>query len=197
MVERLIFTPIQERAGMVPRIHGLILLAILVILSGCQTGDTDRSQANRLGPNAGQNAIVEHLLKAERDRTITEDLSIHYPDMTRSTAYAIQNAILKAKEMTDERIGWKVGYSRGNNANIAPDPVFGHMMASGLVESGATLVVSDCARGAPYIEAEIAFRIGKNLAGPVIKREDVVSVNPIIGQVYSITRTRDLSLSVS
>jgi 2-keto-4-pentenoate hydratase len=159
---------------MIKRIDRSVWLLVPAIFMACESVDRNQARINQLGPEADQTAIVEYLLKAEREKNITEALSVHFPEMERAVAYDIQNAILKAKEMADDRIGWKVGYSRVIDAGIAPDPIYGHMMASGLSELGVTVTASNYARGAPYIEAEIAFRINRDLTGPVVTRNELV-----------------------
>ncbi|MBT5877089.1 MAG: hypothetical protein HOH43_26950, partial [Candidatus Latescibacteria bacterium] len=119
---------------MIKRIDRSVWLLVPAIFMACESVDRNQARINQLGPEADQTAIVEYLLKAEREKNITEALSVHFPEMERAVAYDIQNAILKAKEMADDRIGWKVGYSRVIDAGIAPDPIYGHMMASGLSE---------------------------------------------------------------
>lgn len=152
----------------------MILLLLSALFMACESVDRNQARSNQLGPEADQPAIVEYLLKAEREKNITEALSIHFPGMSRTMAYDIQNAILKIKEITDERIGWKVGYSRVTEAGATPDPVYGHMMESGLGEPGVTVIAGNYARGAPYIEAEIAFRVNRDLTGPVVTRSELV-----------------------
>jgi len=156
----------------------IVCLTILALVVACGSSEPEtpesRDITDQLSGDADLGAIVQHLMTAEQEKRITRALSIHFSDMERTTAYAIQSAILKMKERSEPRIGWKIGYSRVISDTIPSDPVFGHIMASGLDESGVTVSPDAYARGAPYVEAEIAFRIGKDLAGPTINREDVV-----------------------
>lgn len=154
-------------------IAALITMALLSFSCQSETPMTI-DITDQLAPNADRGTIVGHLLTAEREKNTTRALSMHFPDMERSTAYAIQNALLRIKEKSDQRIGWKIGYSRVANDTIPSDPIFGHMMATGLYEDGATLSPESFVNGAPLIEAEIAFWIDRDLAGPTVTRDDVI-----------------------
>lgn len=55
-------------------------------------------------------SVAEDLLEAERSGQQTGLLTLRYPEMGMDDAYAIQNAIYRAKlEVGRHVIGWKIG----------------------------------------------------------------------------------------
>ena len=167
----------------------------LIMLSlACQSAEPEPETSapessditDQLGPGADRETIVQHLLTAERSKRNTGALSMHYPDMERTYAYEIQQAILEEKEKVEKRIGWKIGYSRKASPDVTLDPIFGHIMASGLIEEGTMPSPSQFVNGTTVVEGEFAFWIASDLPGPEISREDVIAAVEAVGPVIEL-----------
>ena len=112
-----------------------------------------------LTPNSDQASIVAHLLEAERTKTNTSAIVVNFPDMDRQTAYNIQADILAEKLKTENRIGWKIGYSRMAEDAKTLDPIYGHIMESNKLASGVPLESSMFVADTAVVEGEFVFWI--------------------------------------
>jgi 2-keto-4-pentenoate hydratase len=87
--------------------------------------------------------------------------------LTAAEAYALQDRLREALVARGERvIGWKAGLTSRSTQEAfqASEPVSGFLLASGVFPDRAEI---PCARFAsPAVEAEIAFVLGRDLAGP-------------------------------
>lgn len=82
-------------------------------------------------------------------------------------AYAIQDRVRETLLASGERvIGWKAGFTNraAQAAFGTTEPVCGFLLASGVLATGAEVPVSRFAQ--LVVEAEIAFRMREDLAGP-------------------------------
>ena len=126
-----------------------------------------------LTPDSDRAAIVAHLLEAERKKINTEAMAVNFPDLDRQTAYDIQADILAEKLKTEERVGWKIGFSRMPEDPATLDPIYGHIMASNVFEPGVPVEASAFVPDSATVEGEFAFLIGEDLPGPDLTREQV------------------------
>ena len=139
-----------------------------------------------LAPDADRAAIVAHLLEAERTKVNTSAMVLNYPDLDRQTAYDIQADILAEKLKTEDRIGWKIGYSRMPEDPATLDPIYGHIMASNNFEPGVPVESSMFVADTAVVEGEFVFWIGKDLPGPEVSREEVTAAITAVGGVIEM-----------
>ncbi|MEM8484879.1 MAG: fumarylacetoacetate hydrolase family protein [Bacteroidota bacterium] len=151
------------------------LFLLLGTLTGCQEAATDAADASAntselmqdadapfevLGP-----AIAGELIQARSQVRTTTILSM-LPDMGRDAAYEVQLEALRIQEAAGEqRIGWKMGGTRVTEAGASPDPSFAYILRSDSLDDGAQLSAATYVDGDVLVEAEIAFIMGKDLAG--------------------------------
>ena len=139
-----------------------------------------------LAPDADRAAIVAHLLEAERTKINTSAMVLNYPDLDRQTAYDIQADILAEKLKTEDRIGWKIGFSRMPEDPATLDPIYGHIMASNNFEPGVPVESSMFVADTAVVEGEFVFWIGKDLPGPELSREEVGDAVAAVGGVIEV-----------
>ncbi|MGH1578260.1 2-oxo-hept-4-ene-1,7-dioate hydratase [Planktotalea sp.] len=133
------------------------------------------------------------LLAAEKSGEQIGLLSLRYPEMGMDDAYAIQNAIYRAKREAGRRvIGWKIGLTSkamqyALNIDI-PDSgiLFDDMLFEndGCVPKGRFIE--------PRVEAEIAFVMKSALGGHGITRDDVLDAIDYVAPSLEILDTRIL-----
>lgn len=120
-------------------------------------------------------------------------LTLRHPEMGMDDAYAIQNAIYRAKLDAGRKvIGWKIGLTskamqQALNIDI-PDSgiLFDHM----LFQTSASVPKDRFIQ--PRIEAEIAFVMKAPLAGENVSREDVLTATDFVAPSLEILDTRIL-----
>ena len=140
---------------------------------------------------AEHHAAAIALLEAERTGQQIGLLSPLHPDMAMDDAYAIQNAILRAKLDGGRKvIGWKIGLtSRAMQDALGIDvPDSGILFDDMAFEHGATVPASRFIQ--PRIEAEIAFLMGEALGGEGVSREDVIGATAHVAPSIEILDTR-------
>jgi 2-keto-4-pentenoate hydratase len=82
-------------------------------------------------------------------------------------AYAVQDRLREALVGRGERVaGWKAGFTNkaGQDAYQVSEPVCAFLLASGVLSSGAEIPAARFVK--PGVEAEIAFVMKQDLAGP-------------------------------
>jgi 2-oxo-hept-3-ene-1,7-dioate hydratase len=125
---------------------------------------------------ATQKALAHELEIAERTRVPCRHFSARYPEMTIDDSYAIAGAWMAIKRSHGASvIGRKVGLtSRAMQRAAAIDePDFGTLLDTMLVPNCSVVVASHYL--APRIEAEFAFRLHSDLAGPNVSPSDVLA----------------------
>ena len=134
---------------------------------------------------------AEDLLVAETSGTQIGLLTLRHPEMGMDDAYAIQNAILRAK-LAEGRsvVGWKIGLtsramqsalniSVPDSGILFDDMVFAH---GALVPQGRFIE--------PRVEAEIAFVMKDPLGGADVTRDAVLSATDYVAPALEILDTR-------
>ncbi|WP_415954381.1 2-keto-4-pentenoate hydratase [Streptomyces sp. KLOTTS4A1] len=114
------------------------------------------------------------LLTAERDRIPVPALSEQRPVLRLADAYQIQAAGIAHRIAKGARIiGHKAGVtSKAMQEQMGVDePDSGVLLDDMLLRDGATLALGGLLQ--PRIEAEIAFRLGRDLSGPQVTLADV------------------------
>ncbi len=133
------------------------------------------------------------LLEAEQTRVQCGLLSLAHPGMTLDDAYAVQAAVVAAKEAAGRRrVGWKIGLtSRAmQQALNITTPDSGVLLDDMVFEDGATVPEGRFIQ--PRVEAEIAFLMRAPLSGAGVTREDVLAATEAVAPALEILDTRIL-----
>ena len=136
-------------------------------------------------------AAADDLLQAEESGTQIGLLTRRHPDMGMDDAYAIQNAIHRAKTRQGrEVIGWKIGLtSKAMQYALDIDiPDSGILFDNMLFDTGSTIPAGRFIQ--PRIEAEIAFVMKVPLGGEGVTRDDVLAATDYVAPAIEILDTR-------
>ena len=128
-----------------------------------------------------QQECAARLYKAETERKQIKALTLEYPDLDMSDAYAIQKAWVDQKIASGRKvIGYKVGLtSRAMQMAVNIDePDYGVLLDDMLFEDGATLKASDFLD--PRIEVELAFVLKKPLFGENVSITEVYNATDYV-----------------
>jgi 2-oxo-hept-3-ene-1,7-dioate hydratase len=120
-------------------------------------------------------------------------LSVRHPKITMDDAYAVQNAIYKAKLNAGQKvIGWKIGLtSKAMQYALNIDiPDSGILFDDMLFETGATVPKGRFIQ--PRVEAEIAFVMKFAVGGENVTRDDVIAATDYVAPSIEILDTRIL-----
>lgn len=131
------------------------------------------------------------LLQAEQSGEQIGLLTLRHPDMGMDDAYAIQNAIYRAKIEAGRRvIGWKIGLtSKAMQYALNIDiPDSGILFDDMAFQHGATVPTGRFVQ--PRIEAEIAFVMKSPLGGADVTRADVIAATDYVAPSIEILDTR-------
>lgn len=134
---------------------------------------------------------ASELLHAEKTGNQIGLLTLRYPEMGMDDAYAIQNAIYKAKLAESRKvIGWKIGLtSKAMQYALNIDiPDSGILFDDMLFENGASVPSGRFIQ--PRIEAEIAFVLKAPLGGANVTRDDVLAATDYVAPSLEILDTR-------
>lgn len=134
-----------------------------------------------LNADADNRQIMQHLYQHEMNQTQTGALAVHFPDMTRERAYAIQHDRLAEHSKTDQHVGWKLGWTRYTGPGEALDPIMGHYMSQRVYAEGNTVSTRFFTAGTASAEPEIVFYLKKDLRGPVVTRAEVIDAIDSVG----------------
>lgn len=131
------------------------------------------------------------LLNAETTGQQIGLLTKRHPEMGMDDAYAVQNAIYRAKLEADQKvIGWKIGLtSKAMQYALNIDiPDSGILFDDMLFETGETVPVGRFIQ--PRIEAEIAFVMKASIGGGDVSRDDVIAATDYVTPSIEILDTR-------
>lgn len=131
------------------------------------------------------------LLTAEAQGAQIGLLSKRHPDISMDDAYAIQNAIYRAKlQQGRSVIGWKIGLtSKAMQYALNIDiPDSGILFDDMLFEHRATVPENRFIQ--PRIEAEIAFVMKSSIGGADVRRADVLAATDFVAPSIEILDTR-------
>ncbi len=133
------------------------------------------------------------LLGAERTGNQISLLTKRHPEMGMDDAYAVQNAIYRAK-LSEGRsvVGWKIGLtSKAMQYALNIDiPDSGILFDDMVFENGATVPKGRFIQ--PRIEAEIAFVMKAPIGGADVTRDDVIAATDYVAPSIEILDTRIL-----
>lgn len=135
------------------------------------------------------------LLRAENTGAQIGLLTKRHPDMGMDDAYAIQNAIYRAKlEQGRSVAGWKIGLtSKAMQYALNIDiPDSGILFDDMMFDNGATVPKGRFIQ--PRIEAEIAFVMKSSIGGADVTRDDVIAATDYVAPSIEILDTRILRI---
>jgi 2-oxo-hept-3-ene-1,7-dioate hydratase len=121
-------------------------------------------------------SLARLLHDAERERVAVEQFSRRHPDMTIADSYAIQRAWMERKRAEGRVVkGHKIGLtSRAMQiASQITEPDYGTLLDDMFFRDGGEIPASRFL--VPRIEVELAFVLGRPLAGPGITLFDVLN----------------------
>lgn len=131
------------------------------------------------------------LLQAEQTGAQIGLLSLRHPKISMQDAYAVQNAIYRAKLAQSRKvIGWKIGLtSKAMQYALNIDiPDSGILFDDMLFANGASVAAGRFIQ--PRVEAEIAFVMKAPLAGADVSRADVLAATDYVAPSIEILDTR-------
>lgn len=138
-------------------------------------------------------SAAQALFDAEQTGTQCGLISLANPGMTLDDAYAVQDAFVALKIAAGAaQIGWKIGLtSRAMQQALGiTTPDSGVLTDDMLFETGSTIPKGRFIQ--PRIEAEIAFIMASDLAGPQVTRADVIAATGAVTPSLEILDTRIL-----
>ena len=138
-------------------------------------------------------AAAAMLFHADKSGVQCGLISSAFPDAELEDAYRIQDALIDLHYTAGRsRIGWKIGLtSRAMQQALGiTTPDSGVLLDSMLFQSGDTVAKGRFIQ--PRIEAEIAFVMGKDIAGAGRSRADVIAATDYVAPCLEILDTRIL-----
>ncbi|WP_455351332.1 2-keto-4-pentenoate hydratase [Streptomyces sp. SYSU K217416] len=142
--------------------------------------------------------MVTALLAAERSRIPVAPLTVRRPGLSLEDAYRVQATAVGRRVARGARVvGHKVGVtSRAMQEQMEVDEPDSGVLLDDMVQlSGSKLARSDFL--APRVEAEIAFRLGRDLKGPDISVETVRSAVSDVFLALEVIDTRFTSWRIA
>lgn len=138
--------------------------------------------------------LAAAFLEAARTRTPLAPFAERRPGLELADAYRIQEAIVARKRKSGMALaGMKVGSTsrRVQEQFGIGEPVYGHLFREERCENGAAIDLGRLID--PKIECEIAFRLGRDLAGPGVTEEGALAAAATAMGAFEIidARTRD------
>lgn len=136
-------------------------------------------------------AIADELLEARRSRTPIPRLTARYPEMTVEDSYAVQKLWSNRMQQAGRAlVGRKIGLtSRAMQAATGiTEPDYGVIFDDMVLENGATLQWDQYTH--PRVEVELAFVLGKPLAGPNCSIFDVLDATNYVVPALEILDSR-------
>lgn len=133
------------------------------------------------------------LFEADRTGVQCGLVSTAFPSATLTDAYRVQDALVALHYAAGRtRIGWKIGLtSRAMQQALGiATPDSGVLLDNMLFQSGASIAKGRFIQ--PRIEAEIAFVMGRDIAGPGHSRADVIAATSHVAPCLEILDTRIL-----
>lgn len=134
---------------------------------------------------------ARRLHEAERTKVRIPQLSRQFPEMTMADGYTIQSAWLDIKRTEGRKtIGYKIGLtSRAMQINSQiNEPDYGALLDDMLFAEGSDIPTQRFIK--PLVEVELAFMLGKPLAGPNITLFDVLAATEYVTPALEIIDLR-------
>lgn len=135
--------------------------------------------------------LATYLNNAELTKQEIFKITNDYPELTNEQAYDIQHEIVRIKSQSGDRvIGLKMGLtsiSKMKQMGIN-DPLYGHLFDYMMIDDQGEISISDLIH--PKAEAEIAFIMGKDLAGEDLDEETILDAIKFVVPAIEIVDSR-------
>jgi 2-oxo-3-hexenedioate decarboxylase len=135
--------------------------------------------------------LAEHLEKAELEAYEVTKITDDYPDMTMSEATDIQWEIRRRKEERGHRIvGMKMGltsWAKMKQMGVEK-PCYGFLADYFSLADGAEVPIDELIH--PKVEAEVAFVTNRDLSGPKVTVDEVLSATELVVPAIEIIDSR-------
>lgn len=136
-------------------------------------------------------AIADELAEAEKNRSTVELLTARHPEMTIEDSYAVQNEWRRRGIEAGRRpVGRKIGLTSKamQAATGITEPDYGAIFADMVYQNGS--VIEHRQFSNVRIEVELAFVLGKDLAGPEVSVFDVMDATDYVIPALEILSSR-------
>jgi 2-oxo-3-hexenedioate decarboxylase len=135
--------------------------------------------------------LAEHLEKAELEAYEVTKITDDYPDMTMSEATDIQWEIRRRKEERGHKIvGMKMGltsWAKMKQMGVEK-PCYGFLADYFSLADGAEVPIDELIH--PKVEAEVAFVTNRDLSGPKVTVDEVLSATELVVPAIEIIDSR-------
>lgn len=138
-----------------------------------------------------QQDLAQKLYQAERDRKPIAPLTGAYPELTTEEAYPIQLENISRRVREGSRIvGKKIGLtSKAMQRMLGVDqPDYGHLLDTMAAANGRSVPIDTLLQ--PKVEGEIAFVLKRDLRGPGVTEQDVLSATDYVAPAIEIIASR-------
>lgn len=136
-------------------------------------------------------ALAARLIEAAATRTATTPLTDDVVDLDIPTAYAIQDAVVRARVNAGAVVaGAKLGLTsaaKQQQMNV-DSPLYGFLTDDMLIDAGANLICGNYIQ--PRCEPEIAFLLGRDLHGPDISAAHVLAATDLVFPAIDVLDSR-------
>lgn len=141
-----------------------LTIVLLTCLMACNSGQHDKTETADGGDVIGLEQLADSVLMARQKHLQTDILSRHIPDLELADAYHIQFSMLeKELQQGAKLVGWKLGGTATKDSTKF-NPALGYMLDRNLMPDQGTIPVDHFPGGSAVVEAEIGFRIKKDMA---------------------------------
>ncbi len=134
------------------------------------------------------------LARAEKDKNPIGPISDRFSEgLSIEDAHMICEGNIQNRLKAGENlVGYKIGFTNipAREKMGWPDSIYGHIMDSMVLKSGAEVPVNDLI--APKIECEICFKLGRDLGGKMLKVEEVLEATAGVSASFEICDSRFL-----
>jgi 2-keto-4-pentenoate hydratase len=135
--------------------------------------------------------LGRQLYELERDRRTRPQISDEFPDLSGDDAYAVQEEYARLRMANGAMlVGRKIGLtSRAMQEMFGiSTPDYGHLFDDMLVANGGDVRTGDLIQ--PMVEIEVAFVLGRDLAGPGVTRDVVMEATSEVAASIEIIDSR-------
>ena len=136
-------------------------------------------------------SCADKLANAELRRRPIEPLTKLWPQLSISDAYRIQQLNVSRRAQRGERVaGHKVGLTAKAMQDLfgVREPDYGHLLDTMIHDANEPLDLSELID--PQIEIEPAFVLGKRLAGPNLRVDEVLAATEYISVCFEVIDSR-------
>jgi 2-keto-4-pentenoate hydratase len=140
---------------------------------------------------ADRNKAADILMTAAQERKQAVQISKTFPDITIDDSYAISTEVAKRRIAAGARLlGHKVGLTSKamQRSSQIDEPDYGHLLDTMMIADGAKVPHENYCL--PRIEVELAFVLGKQLAGPGVGLTDVLRATEYVVPALEIVDAR-------